>query len=112
MESHIYGISKAQLCNVLKSVAYFGKKNPGMVVVLQLQLQMLCLIIFPLFSYRLSIIYAKFDEAARSGNMAINEPNGTYYIMPKKIILSLGSSHGTWGDMVLLVLLLVHISFA
>ncbi|XP_078377626.1 LOW QUALITY PROTEIN: CLIP-associating protein 1-like [Oculina patagonica] len=28
-------------------------------------------------SSRLSIIYAKFDEAARSGNMAINEPNGS-----------------------------------
>lgn len=33
---------------------------------------------FSPFPYRLSIIYAKFDEAARSGNMAINEPNGMY----------------------------------
>ncbi|KAJ7375750.1 CLIP-associating protein 1, partial [Desmophyllum pertusum] len=28
-------------------------------------------------SSRLSIIYAKFDEAARSGNMVVNEPNGS-----------------------------------
>ena len=73
-------------------------------------LLLLCWIIFPLFYYRLSIIYAKFDEAARSGNMAINEPNGTYYIMPKKKF-SLGSFHATCGDMVLLVLLRDHISF-
>jgi len=27
-------------------------------------------------SSRLSIIYAKFDEVARSGTMMVNEPNG------------------------------------
>ena len=26
--------------------------------------------------HRLSIIYAKFDEVARSGNMVVSEPNG------------------------------------